>query len=333
MPQVINLGNSPAADADNQLLVWKADPPNANVSVKRNVSVEVPIMTASQGGITPTPPNDATKFLDGTGHYTVPSNPVVTSTVKGLVPNPPNDATKFLDGTGVFSTPGGGGGGSSAGSLVGYRRTNRMVCKQKASGGTLTEIGDVINVLGSEFNPWEYPNTTRGQSTSYDNGSSDTVCGWQGNTSLNYLLGNNLHMFADAYLGDITDILFIAGLFSSSSLGGTTVPNFYNTAYIRFDVTAGDTVFHTITSDGFGSQTVTATSVTPVALQSYRFLVVIDDTTPNVKFYINDVLVATHTTHLPGTSQRVIWQVSAAWHSVPGSPTIGISEVVVQSDK
>lgn len=35
--------------------------------------------------------------------------PPMTSTVGGAVPTPPNDATKYLDGTGAFSTPAGGG--------------------------------------------------------------------------------------------------------------------------------------------------------------------------------------------------------------------------------
>lgn len=36
--------------------------------------------------------------------------PTMTDTVAGKVPTPPNDATQFLDGTGNFSTPAGGGG-------------------------------------------------------------------------------------------------------------------------------------------------------------------------------------------------------------------------------
>lgn len=354
MPQVINLNDTtPSAPANHQNLPWKADAPNPDPTVARNVAVSVPVMDATHGGIVPTPSNvaneylsgqatytkpvpdlpaDATKYLDGTGAFS--RVPVVTTTVRGLVPDPPNDATKFLNGTGVFSTPsgGGGGGGGGVGSLLGSRRTNRMVCKQKTA-GALTEIGDVINVLGTQFTAWEAPNTTQGQSTSYDNASADTACGWQGNTSLNYLLGNNLHMFAEAYLGSITDIIFMVGLFSNSGLGGTTLTSLYNDAYIRFDIQAGDTFFTCITDDGFGGRATTVTAVAPVALTSYRFLILLDDTAHNVKFYINDTLVATHTTHLPGTTQRVIWQVSGAWHTSAGSPTIGISEVAVQSDK
>jgi hypothetical protein len=38
----------------------------------------------------------------------------VSTTKHGYAPKLPNDATKFLDGTGTYSTPAGGGGGSSA---------------------------------------------------------------------------------------------------------------------------------------------------------------------------------------------------------------------------
>jgi len=41
------------------------------------------------------------------------SIPVMTATVGGTVPTPPNDATKFLNGIGLFSTPAGGGTGGS----------------------------------------------------------------------------------------------------------------------------------------------------------------------------------------------------------------------------
>lgn len=40
--------------------------------------------------------------------------PPATATLPGAVPTPPNDATKYLDGTMNFTTPAGGGGGSAA---------------------------------------------------------------------------------------------------------------------------------------------------------------------------------------------------------------------------
>lgn len=71
---------SPAAPSGKLNVKWQAVAPDANPSVARDVSAYVEPCTA---------------------------------TTPGLVPTPPNDATKFLDGTGVFSTPSGGGGGGN----------------------------------------------------------------------------------------------------------------------------------------------------------------------------------------------------------------------------
>lgn len=43
----------------------------------------------------------------------------VTTSAHGFVPKAPNDATKYLDGTGVFSTPA-GGGGTNIGLVIAY---------------------------------------------------------------------------------------------------------------------------------------------------------------------------------------------------------------------
>lgn len=73
-----------------------------------------------------TPPNDATKFLNGAipGAWaqvkdtdlslTDNTGNNVTTARHGFVPKLPNDATKFLDGTGVFSVPASGGSGAAA---------------------------------------------------------------------------------------------------------------------------------------------------------------------------------------------------------------------------
>jgi hypothetical protein len=62
---------------------------------------------------TPTAPSGKTNACwqtDGNGNVSV-YMPPMTATVGGAVPTPPNDATKYLDGTGNFSAPSGGGGG------------------------------------------------------------------------------------------------------------------------------------------------------------------------------------------------------------------------------
>jgi len=227
---------------------------------------------------------------------------------------------------------GGGGGGGSIGSLVGYRRTGTFYCKP-STGGSILATGEVINILGNEVTPRESPDANQGEATSYDNsGSADTATGWQGSTLLNWYLGSNLHFFAELYMGSVTDMLLIAGLLGASNLGGSTIPANKDASYFRFDKTASDATIKCITSLVSGTRTITDSGITPVGGHSYRFLIITDDAAPSVKFYIDDTLVATNTTNIP-TGTRCIPQASAAWHSGSTSPLIGLSQMVVQSDR
>lgn len=66
-----NLSNStPAAPANSLNVQWQADPVSND---PRNISANVPFATATTPGLVPTPPNDATKYLDGTGAFSKPS--------------------------------------------------------------------------------------------------------------------------------------------------------------------------------------------------------------------------------------------------------------------
>lgn len=87
----------------------------------QNLIAAIPVVSTLARGLCPTLPNDATKFLDGTGAYdTVKDADLVTSDVTtnnvttskhGFVPKAPGDTSKFLNGNGAWSTPAGGGGG------------------------------------------------------------------------------------------------------------------------------------------------------------------------------------------------------------------------------
>ena len=76
-------------------------------------------VSTTKHGFAPKAPNDATKYLDGTGNYSVPPSALtdaalaftdvttnnVSITKHGFAPKAPNDATKYLDGTGNYSVP------------------------------------------------------------------------------------------------------------------------------------------------------------------------------------------------------------------------------------
>jgi hypothetical protein len=60
----------PAAPAGAVNVVFQADAPTPPpTSVVRNISAYMPVMTNTAGGAVPTPPNDSTKCLDGTGNW------------------------------------------------------------------------------------------------------------------------------------------------------------------------------------------------------------------------------------------------------------------------
>jgi len=100
----INLNDTtPSAPAGAVNAKWQADSNNP-----RNVSAYIPAATSSSPGVVPTPPNDATKFLDGTAQFdTIKDTDLSTSDVStnnvssakhGFAPKAPADATKFLNG-------------------------------------------------------------------------------------------------------------------------------------------------------------------------------------------------------------------------------------------
>lgn len=91
------------------------------------------------------------------------------------------------------------------------------------------------------------------------------------------------------------------GMFSGDPMASATPALHY--AAFRYDTATDGTAFwRCCTDDGVGAPTVTVTTVGYTALVGHRLKIVMDSlaSTPAVRFYIDDVLVATHTTDLPG---------------------------------
>lgn len=104
-------------------------------------------------------------------------------------------------------------------------------------------------------------------------------------------------------LGDIQNVRIWAGLFSASPVAAA-LPAVHLAAF-RYDTVADGTVFwRCVTNDGGGSGTITVTTV-PVAVNGRYKLRVDMSEAGNVKFYIDDILVATHVTTLPGNTQNL----------------------------
>lgn len=91
------------------------------------------------------------------------------------------------------------------------------------------------------------------------------------------------------------------GLFDSTPMAASDPA--INGMGFRYDTTVDGTAFWRCWSnDGAGGGTVTVTTVAFAGSTIYRLAIVVNPNGLSVDFYINDVLVATHTTDLPGAA-------------------------------
>jgi hypothetical protein len=105
----------------------------------------------------------------------------------------------------------------------------------------------------------------------------------------------------------ITSARYWVGLFSADPTASAT-PAVHLAAF-RYDTTPDTTAFwRCVTNDGGGSPTVSTTNVAFTASTSWVLRIRLSLT--DVKFFINDVLVATHTTTLPGSTTGLGWWIT-----------------------
>lgn len=102
----------------------------------------------------------------------------------------------------------------------------------------------------------------------------------------------------------LSEVRFWIGLFSASPIASSTPVLSY--IAFRYATDVDGTVFwRTVTDNGSGTPTVTVTTV-PIAI-STKYSLRFESTPSEVKFYIDDVLVATHTTNLPADATDLGW--------------------------
>jgi hypothetical protein len=103
-------------------------------------------------------------------------------------------------------------------------------------------------------------------------------------------------------VADIQNARIWIGLFSATPIAAA-MPAIHLAGF-RYDTTVDGTAFwRCVTNDG-GAGTITTTSVAVAQDTKYELLIDMSDQS-NVRFYINGVLVATHTTTLPGSTQNI----------------------------
>jgi hypothetical protein len=117
------------------------------------------------------------------------------------------------------------------------------------------------------------------------------------------------------------------GLFSGDPSGSAT-PSVHLAAF-RYDTGADGTAFwRCVTAAGTATQTVTTTTVAVTAGTAYRLRIEVNAIATSIKFYINDILVGTHTTNLPTTTTSLAARESITTLSA-ASRTMDISRLAV----
>lgn len=133
--------------------------------------------------------------------------------------------------------------------------------------------------------------------------SLNAYCGPEWNVAFPDTLGQPRHRLR-AYFkiripSTITSVRYMIGL-GSNRLGPAAIPNL-EVACFRYDSSTDGTAFwRTVTNTTGGAGTVTTTTAAFTANTVYRLMIDYTGTSP--KFYVDDVLVATHGATLPSTS-------------------------------
>ena len=104
----------------------------------------------------------------------------------------------------------------------------------------------------------------------------------------------------------VADVGLWAGLFSASP-DNAADPAVHVAGFRYYTSTDGTAFWRCVTKDGT-TTTVTTTTVAVTADTAYTLRVDARES-GNVRFYINSILVATHTTNLPGSSTPLGWAV------------------------
>lgn len=95
-----------------------------------------------------------------------------------------------------------------------------------------------------------------------------------------------------------------SGAFSADPMASDT-PAVHLMAFRYSPATDGTAFWRCVTDSGSGVPTVTVTTVAVATTTSYRFRIVCDAGGGEVRFYINGILRATHTTTLPTNTQEL----------------------------
>lgn len=185
-------------------------------------------------------------------------------------------------------------------------RSRVVTIQQNANLTTLSNIGLATVPVVSGTPTVTDVNTGEGQFINYASGA---VAGNQGGivpSTFDQTM-RNFRPIVDIAMrmppAPITNIRMWSGIFSADPMGSAT-PAVHLMGF-RYDTAVDGTTWRAVTDNASGVPTVTDTTVTVAVTTSYRLRILVDNAGTTVRFYINGILRATHTTTLPTSTQNL----------------------------
>ncbi|MFZ0953623.1 MAG: hypothetical protein WAN17_15230 [Candidatus Sulfotelmatobacter sp.] len=174
---------------------------------------------------------------------------------------------------------------------------------------------------------YQYESTSAGDPAGYQSATNATFCPW-------WFDGPNLNLFVDAaILQTVTERVWI-GMFdvalSTTTIFGSDTLSANQYAAFRYSTVASDTHIQCVCCDGSTQKVVSSGVVADT--KSHRFVIIINDSTPNVQFYIDGILVATITSNTPTTSQVKAYMVVGLTSTVTANSYINFTQAMIQQD-
>lgn len=256
----------------------------------------------------------------------------------GLVPDPGAIAgtTNFLREDATWAVPPGGGGTS----FQNLQRQTTIIADGQTT--TFGILGDALIFGGqSGFTAQIATTTTNNRGASIEEtATSSATTTFLHSTSTNYLTGRNIKLLVESYYTTTGDNLnwiyigdtpgnFFTGIGQATTPAASSGLHYAGFRYANRGGAGPDTTNWKCAHGNAATDTVTDSGVA-YDTKGHRFAIIMNDSIPNITYYIDGTLVATHTTSLPAAN--LLWMLYASTWYATVAYTGGYSNIVISSD-
>lgn len=184
-----------------------------------------------------------------------------------------------------------------------YKTQGRGIFGQVvAAGNSTTFISTGQSHTLSSFAQSNQDNSKRAQirfnTTTASPNTASLICGAPGNA-----IQSRWDPWFEAVVAPsttITDVRVWVGFFASTP--GSSDDPAINHFGFRFSTSASDATYKCVSNDGSGGGAITDSFVTVAGATDVRLAAAVNSSGTEIEFWVNDILVAVHTTNLPSTS-------------------------------